>query len=78
MYAEASYPRVTGDKAILHSPSFKAEGACTMTFWYNMWGDRAMGDLNLHVVNATGTYKVGHSIIPLGLFIQCSSTCFSF
>ena len=57
VFIEASQPRVAGDRAILNSPSFKADGQCKLNFWYHMYGS-GIADLNLHLVNESGTFKV--------------------
>lgn len=72
MYIEASLPRVSGDRAILKSPGFKAEGQCTMTFWYNMYG-RTIADLNVHLVNETGEHVVSATLVKLKDLQVCHS-----
>ena len=66
MYIEASLPRISGDKAILKSPAFTAQGQCTLNFWYTMYG-RTVADLNVHLVNETGQFVVSNGLIICGL-----------
>lgn len=57
LYAEASSPASTGNKARLLSKEFPAtEGRC-LSFWYHMYGV-GMGSLNVILEDANGEHQI--------------------
>ena len=59
MFAEASEPAVSGEKAILESPRLPSVYRC-LSFWYHMFG-KEIGSLNIYLntnSSITGNIKV--------------------
>lgn len=83
MYVEASFPRRSGDIAILSSPVFQAptDVGCQMTFYYHMQGS-GQGTLDVLVIldasrnysafnqsgNQGASWKAGQVLIPVATF----------